>query len=638
MFHQKIYLPGLTFFGLLIFFLYGCGQDITDLAKSMTGKSECSSASPAVEEELSSLMTIDKNPQRKKALETAHQDWLKLRTSHCAAQLSQQDKKDDKKLQECYAAFDRQRIEFLKQQKIKLLYEAPSKGEIPKNHYRVTYPQEKDYNRGLPRSVVAAAGAPVVAVTFSNDMTEIYDIVNGQLINRIKTLDTKNRTVGYNFFLSPNGRILMCSFYMPKTELMMWDVMTGELLRYVTINLGNRLITADGTYFIYSEKNRLCIYDVVSGEIIWNVEGKDWSSYALALSPDEKYLIASRGQNIECWELVKSSDGKLSLNIRTMEPMRNFYPSSMAFANNNQSFYSVAYPGKIIERRISDLKEMYNYNFQKYQNFSIKNIYKTDIILMEAYQSMNSVSAFYVDMARKTAKKINEHMDDYTKIAPLSNGQMVLAGVNDLKTLDVPDRNEFSRFGEIFGDVTVENVYVSSQIKEAVKVDRPFPPDCERFQTEAIGVYEGALPDNDGRRKGVDVNIGPTDKPVKLVLSSYEPVAWRLHLTSHARISDIYLSGSNASKVEGIEGIVINYIGSAYAYNDSNLRGGGRRHRGSYDLAGIVKEKTGCDIANFQGTYKGSMFYIGRVTKGLSEKRDIYKVTDEDGNEVFRNY
>ena len=643
MFHHKIALFKTIFIILFIFSFYGCSQDITDMAKSITDNGEYSVASPKVEEELSSLLAIDKNPERKKALETAHKDWLKLRTSHCASQISQQDKKDDRKLQECYEAFDNQRIEFLKQQKIKLLYEVPCPGGIPTNNYNITYPKDKGYNRGIPVSVVAASGAPIVAVTFSDDMTEIYDIVNGQLINRIKTLDTKNKTVGYNFYLSPNGRTLICSFYMPKTELMMWDVMTGELLRYVTINLGNRLLIADGKYFIYSERNKICIYDIVSGEVTWNIEGKDWSSYCLALSRDEKYLIAVRGQNIECWELVKSSDGKLSLNIRAMEPMQNYHPTSIAFAQDNQSFYGVIYPGKLVERRLSDLKEMYRYSFPQFQSFTLKNIDKTDILLMEAHTSSSNMNAFYIDMTRKAAYKIIEHMDNYTKMAPLSNGQMILAGVNNLKTLNVPDKHEFIAFGASIGNVVVENLYVNAMIKDAVKdsvkIVNPSQPDCESFQMEAIGVYEGTLPENQGRRKGVDVNIGPTDKPVKLVLCSYEPVVWRLYLTSNAHLSEIYLSGSNESRIEGVEDITITYIGKEIAYYDSNSREyhRSRSRSDSSTLSNAVQQKTGCPINKFQGTYRGSMFYIGRITKGLSEKKDVYKTVDEKGDVVFSN-
>lgn len=637
-------IPTIFFIALIIPFLLGCDPDINNTTKHFIAKQELSSTAHKVEETLSSLLAMDKNPARKEAMETAHRDWLKLRKSHCASQISQQDQKDNEKLSQCYEAFDNQRIDFLKQQKVKLLYEAPCLEQIPKGKYKITYPYEKGLTRGVPRSLVSASCAPIVAATFQNDMTEIYDIFNGQLLNRIKTLDTQNKSVGYNFILSPNGRILMCSFYMPKTELMMWDVMSGELLRHVTLNLGSRLLTKNGRYFIYAERNKISIYDIAEGTIIWTVDSKDWNTQCLALSHDEKYLIAARGRNIEYWELIESGDGRLSMNILAMEPAQDYHPISVVFAPDNKSFYSILHPCKMVERRVSDLKEIQRYDFSQFRHFTLKPINRTSVFLMETYPSSERISAFYIDVPGKTARKITEHIDHYTKLTSLSNGQMILAGVNDIQTLDVPEKDQLNAFGNVLGEVAIENVYINSVIKDAVKdIVKPATTDCDNFHLEAVGVYEGTLPGN--RSRGfqekisghVEVNIGPTVKPLKLVLCSYEPVIWSLHLTSNAQLSDIYLSGSSESRVQGIENASVTYIGTEYAYAHSRASSRNGR-RSSSSLASSVKLKTGCSIDNFQGAYQGSMFYVGRVTKGWSESKEIYKTVDEHGNEVFRNY
>jgi hypothetical protein len=123
---------------------------------------------------------------------------------------------------------------------------------------------------------------------------------------------------------------------------------------------------------------------------------------------------------------------------------------------------------------------------------------------------------------------------------------------------------------------------------------------------------------------------------VKLVLSNYEQVIWRLHISSDARLSEIYLSGVNESRVEGAQGIMVSHIGDAFAYEDSKVSSSRYGYMGS--LADVVKQKTGCNITKFQGLYKGSHFYIGYIPEDISEKKEIYKYVDEKGNVTYRDY
>ena len=196
---------------------------------------------------------------------------------------------------------------------------------------------------------------------------------------------------------------------------------------------------------------------------------------------------------------------------------------------------------------------------------------------------------------------------------------------------------------DVLGEVISNDTSIKTLNKENDKIIIPVQINCQNFQIEAIGVHEGSLPNNRSRGFGekiagyVDVNIGHTEVPVKLVLSSYEPVIWRLHISSDARLSNIYLSGSNDSRVEGIQNIRVSYIGDTYAYKDPDVSSS--RHGRMPSLAGVVKQKTGCNITKFQGVYKGSNFYIGYITKDSSEKKDkIYKHIDENGKVIYRNY
>jgi hypothetical protein len=588
------------------------------------------------------LLALEKNPERVKALKIAHKDWLTLRKSHCAGLI-----KDNRKLIECYEAFDTQRIETYNDQRISLLYDIPSKATLSNNTINIRFSGEHKIRPSAPRSVVVSADAAVAAVTFNNDVTEIFDLVNGQPINRISTRYAKNKGFGDRFFLTPNGRILIWCVFTPKTELAMWDVRTGELLRHKTLPQYTKLPMSQGRYFVYSDKESIGIYDVIKGEVTWNMEkGKDRVSL-MAISPDDKYLIIARSESIENWELAKATDGRLSFVMCATEAVANssyYYPGTIAFANDNKSFYitySTSPRGSIVQRRLPDLKEMRQVQFPKLQYAMLTQIKNTDILLMEALLSYRQ--AFYVDMVGETAQRITEYTGVNSRMAPLANGQVLLATSFELKILNVPSKTGFGKFSDVIGEVVSKDPSINAVSKETDKKLLPAQINCQNFQIEAIGVYEGSLPNNRIRRTGetitgsIDVNISRTDLPVKLVLSSYHPVNWHLHISSDARLSEIYLSGSNDSRVEGIQNILVSYIGNAYAYENPNMLSS--RHGHTPSLANVVKQKTGCNITNFQGVYRGSNFYIGYTTRDSSEKKDeIYKYIDENGKVIYRNY
>ncbi len=634
----------------LSFTLDGCSRDISDRTKSTPDGEKQTIAAAKVESVFSQLLALEKNPERVKALKIAHKDWLTLRKSHCAALVNQDVNKDNKKLTECYEAFDTQRIEIYKNQLISLLYDSPSQGKLPNNPIRIPYSQQQRTNPAVPTSVVVSADAPVAAVTFNNDITEIFDLVNGQLINRIKTTwYEKDKTFGNHFFLTSNGRILIGCVYMPRTELMLWDVRTGELLRHKTLLKANHVHMSQGRYFIYSDDGEMGIYDLAKDEVIWKGKSKE-GLFLKGMSPDEKYLIAVgiRGPIIESWELGKATDETFSLVYGATEPVTNStdYPFAVAFADDNKSFYgtlSSLRHGLIVQRRLPDLKEMRRLQFPKLSFAKLTEIKNTDILLMEAWFAHENMEAFYVDMVNETAQKIPEHTGAHSKMVPLANGQVLLATPFQLQTLNAPSKKGFGKFSDIIGEVVSQDIPIKKPDKESDKVIVPPQISCQDFQIEAIGVYEGTLPNNRSRGFGetiagyVDVNISHTNLPVKLVLSSYEPVIWRLHVSSDALLSEIYLSGSNKSRVQGIRNIMVSHIGEAYAYKDPNMPSS--RYGRAPSLAGVVKKKTACNITNFQGAYKGSNFYIGYITKDISEKKDkIYKYIDENGNVTYRDY
>src|SRR4030042_4222151 len=124
----------------------------------------------------------------------------------------------------------------------------------------------------------------------------------------------------------------------------MWDTATGELLKDKKISpFYIRFPLTNGRYFIYNTcYNRIGIYDIITDESIWYAEDKDEPSF-MALSPDDKWLIVGRmrKEHIECWNLVRSDDNRISYRMSAETTLGNDseQPSSIAFTHNNQYFY-----------------------------------------------------------------------------------------------------------------------------------------------------------------------------------------------------------------------------------------------------------------------------------------------------------
>ena len=147
-------------------------------------------------------------------------------------------------------------------------------------------------------------------------------------------------------------------------------------------------------------------------------------------------------------------------------------------------------------------------------------------------------------------------------------------------------------------------------------------------EVHVVGVYEGAYPPGVRHRAGfhpngaVTVKVGGVKKPVVLVLTSYEPVVWKIEAPKEAVVR-VIASGYHQQTVEGLDEKVpvtrLSYEGGDkdffYAYRRDagpNARDHERQEaKRKYDrLVERVKELTKQDIKGVQGAYAGSTFEI----------------------------
>lgn len=123
-------------------------------------------------------------------------------------------------------------------------------------------------------------------------------------------------------------------------------------------------------------------------------------------------------------------------------------------------------------------------------------------------------------------------------------------------------------------------------------------------QVEAVGVYESA----NGRHGGgvhipgvIDIEVRKTKQPLTLMLSSYEPIIWKLHLQPGSNIRQVLLSGYHHSTVEGAGNAKVIVINAGYNYQSSGYQ------RLPADVVSLTGQTTGL----FQGTYSGERFSVG---------------------------
>lgn len=131
----------------------------------------------------------------------------------------------------------------------------------------------------------------------------------------------------------------------------------------------------------------------------------------------------------------------------------------------------------------------------------------------------------------------------------------------------------------------------------------------QNAHVEAVGVYQGTGTaggvSSDGRKMGVvDVRVRRGSAPTILVLSSYEPVQWKIAMDPGARLAGVLLSGYHPSRVTGADAVRVLQMGRTHAYQ-----------RGSSEYNALdrqVRSWTGGQgIQIFQGRYEGGSYTVG---------------------------
>jgi hypothetical protein len=121
------------------------------------------------------------------------------------------------------------------------------------------------------------------------------------------------------------------------------------------------------------------------------------------------------------------------------------------------------------------------------------------------------------------------------------------------------------------------------------------PLHLDRAAPAQVDVCEAVAmnPPDQARSPGrVSIAVTSPERPMVLVLSSHQPVQWRLSVVPGAVVRALLLTGFGHSTVTGADGIAVHRIGGFYAFKRGSVE---YRH-----LESEVRRCTGHTIGHFQ--------------------------------------
>jgi hypothetical protein len=206
---------------------------------------------------------------------------------------------------------------------------------------------------------------------------------------------------------------------------------------------------------------------------------------------------------------------------------------------------------------------------------------------------------------------------------------------NDILNLGNKDRRDSSVFRFYDGtDVKLTDLLEASGIKVPVPPEMQLSSkgldDLPSGEIHAVAVYWGAMPDGKSRRfqehpQGfVDVRVSLVEKPIILLLMSYEPVEWRVTFDPGAQVKSVVLGGHYRQAISGLPPhIPVQTV--------STNRGGGQSIRTvltsrdrHLDFVEKVKQMLGREPITVQSQNEGRSFIVdGQKTVSFPERHGV---------------
>jgi WD40 repeat protein len=578
----------------------GCSDPARELVKKYP-------VNPMVDGARRDLLALTDDPSQKIALDKEHRSWLASRSTHCAtlAKVGGSGNTDEKSaarmLEGCFAGFDKQRLDALGQIRLAALAGQPALGAAAAPGPNISIAFEATNQAD---SLAVSADGRIAAIGTLASGVDLYDTAS---VQKLRSLPADKAAAHLSF--SSNGRLLAtASRFVRGTKI--WDVYSGQLLRDYKGSMGPIAMLPDGRHMLHADGEKLVVYDYIADKARPTAFAHAESIYRFVLSPDAKRVatVTLRG-TVTLWDWVQvpnAADLTLSMTAQAkIGPQDSTTSTGLAFGGNGDSLYTVSHDGVLSKWSVPGLERQESQRIGQVSENAILRLRDGRLVLAGLKPDRGSYLLFFDPLAGSAAL-VDVDRAGRIFLAASDEARLYVATYRDLRHVDIPGAASFKPAAAVVGDLVPATSAVAQPAIAQPPLLRALTQDA---QVETIGIYEGSS--IRGAPSVVSVSIGRTDKPVVLVLSSYESVIWRITQLPGSRLRHVLLSGYKQSTAQGLSGTELSTIGGAYAYQLNSAQ--------FASLQEAVKQYTGKTIDRFQGAYSGSQFSIGSgVSQGAT--------------------
>jgi hypothetical protein len=519
--------------------------------------------------------------------------------------------------QNCFDDYDRQTLQWLKSKKLYRLLAAGPLRALPAS------PVSIFATTGGVDSIRFASNAPV-AVCTGNNTVEVIDIGTGTSLFLDRNL-TESRSAAA---IAPNGRVFVLS---GAKGLSLRDAESGEVL--LELPDYQRFAWLDSQTGIAVKRNVAAVdlIDFADSARAVAVRGVDASPTRILplLGAEHEFLMGSY-QSILRYALKRDANGVQAV-LLDQRPGPTMGWSENTSEPTPKGTWLVQASSDLWITNLKTL-ESERIALKPFDARAVTPMPNADeVLLFGSFPAVGGARPLIYSISNRTFSPVEDdqfpatsgYSASRTVFIPLLNR---LALINGTKVKMLEDVKRGPRYGleallQVLTDeqhalqeknardlATREGFQLAGVVDGVAVASSPLVSAAKDARVEAIGVYESANGSHGAGRPSIPgvitISLRPAGKPLVLVLSSYEPVLWKLAGADAANLKAVLLAGySQSSTVSGEAGAqVVRMETREFAYAQSGSLGGLERE---------VVKRTGRRIDTLQRTYSGSSFVVG---------------------------